>query len=156
MKRLITAAMSLMLVASFALAVNSENVVGYNDVVLTNGYNMLAVNFATVGAPAADIDINDFLPSGQIEVTAAGLTGKAVPTGADQVRVWNAATSVYSNYFLFKALATSNTKNYKWCLDDGGTYPVMTDMISISDAVWFIKAKAGTCAFAPQIPYTLD
>lgn len=154
MKKLVTAFAACMIAGLVSAQVQSQNVVGYYSVTLTNGYNMLAVNLATVGSPAAGIDLNEFLPSGSNEVTVAGLTGKTTPTGAEQVRVWDGSTSAYSNYFLYRnALQPTNTKNYKWC-SAVSPYPVATATVKTGDGLWFSYVGSGTTAItiAGQVP----
>ena len=154
MKKLMTACAACLIAGLVSAQIASQNVVGYNTVTLTNGYNMLAVNLGVVGDPAASIDINELLPSGQTEVTAAGLTGKSGPTGADQVRVWDPVAQTYANYFLFRnALQPTNTKNYKWC-SSVSPYPVATVSFKTGDGLWFNYVGATTTAiqFAGQVP----
>jgi len=155
MKKLMGMMLAACMVAGFSLAqVTSLNVVGYCTVSLTNGYNMLAVNLGPVGNPNGTIDINTLLPTGQVAVVAAGLTGKTTPSGADGVRVWNVTSGAFSNYFLFKHVLTSNTKNYKWCYDDGSAYPVATCTFSTGDGFWFnlVGTNKTTIQIAGQVP----
>jgi hypothetical protein len=153
MKKLMMTLAAGLFATAVVAEVTSANVVGYQTITLTNGYNMLAVNFATPGAPAAAMLINDLLPSGSNKVTAAGLTGKTTPTGADQVRVWN-VSGAYENYFLFRnALVPTNTKNYLWC-SATSPYPVATNTtFKTGDALWFtFVGTKTTFTFAGEVP----
>jgi hypothetical protein len=156
MKKMMGMMLAACMVAGFSLAqVTSLNVVGYCTVSLTNGYNMLAVNLGPVGNPNGTIDINSLLPTGQVAVAAAGLTANQAPAVSDQVMVWNATSSTYSNYFLYKKAIGTSAKNYQWCVNDSpaNTYPLATYGFSSGDGLWFILyGQKTSITVAGQVP----
>ena len=146
MKKLMTA-LAVCAVAGFALAqtVTSANVVGYNNVTLQQGFNMLCVNLDNVSAPAAGLDLNTLIPG-----TTANLTKGSAAT-ADQVLVYD-PVSGYSTYFLFFTTKTTGTTyNNQWVVN--GSVPA-TNTFKSGDAFWYNKKGATpvTIPFAGQVP----
>jgi len=148
MKKLMTA-LAVCAVAGFALAqsVTSANVVGYNNVTLNPGFNMLAVNLDNVSAPAAGLTLNTLIPG-----TTAGLTKGTLPASADTVMVYNPNTTGYNTYYLYYTTkGTSTTNNNLWVID--ATHPA-TNTFKSGSAFWYNKfsTPAVTIPFAGQVP----
>lgn len=96
------------LTAGAVLAVESQNIVGYQTLDVTDGkFNMLSVPWDAVGGGA--LSIADILS----DPLGSGLQGGSdylLNRGdADLIKVWNPATSGYKDYYLY---------------DSGGTYPI--------------------------------
>jgi hypothetical protein len=80
MKKLVTA--FALCAAMSALAVDSQNIVGYNAITLKPGFNMIGVQFQVVGGTAAsDIAVDDF-------ISKANLTAGADYASGDNIYVF--------------------------------------------------------------------
>lgn len=115
----------------------SANIVGYNNVTLKKGYNMMAVNFGNVSS-GAGIALQDLIPG-----TGEGLTGAQSMVTADQIQVWDSTDGVYTYYYLYKTSLTIPAlaaKNGKWVTQAG----VVTDVtFKNGDVFWFKKQGEG-------------
>ena len=70
----------------------TENIVGYADVELRPGHNLLAVPFQDIGSTNGVVDI-------QSAIRSAGLTGLdwITRSGGDFIKLWNPLTCVYDS-----------------------------------------------------------
>jgi hypothetical protein len=143
MKKLMTA-LAICAVTGFAAAqVTSVNVVGYNNVTLVQGYNMLALNFDNVTNTTGGLDLNTLIPGTTANLTAGG------SGAADQVQVYSGGN--YSTYFLYYSTKTATSYNYQWVVSAGVP---CTNKFKSGDAFWYNKrgATAVTIPFAGQAP----
>jgi hypothetical protein len=108
--------------------VTSANVVGYQTITLTNGYNMIACNFDGV-AGADGMTFDQLIPG-----TTAGLTKGALAANADNIMVFNPATKGYTTYFLYYSTKANTVNNYKWV--SGPATPSSVKLAS-GDAFWY-------------------
>ena len=76
MKKLVTAACAL--VAASAFAVESENVVGYQDITVKPGFNCISLNFDAVGG--GGISIQDLISTNDL------IAGNAAATSDSRTR----------------------------------------------------------------------
>jgi hypothetical protein len=121
--------------------VKSVNAVGYLNTVVTQGFNMVSVNFDNIADASAGINMSVAFPP-----NTAGLSGAQDPSLADNVLVFDNTTKGYSAYFLYYTTKTSShsTRNYTWRL----TYADPANVtLKSGDAVWFNKRGAGQVTF---------
>ncbi len=145
MKKLITAAMALALFAGMASAqVSSENVVGYSTLTLQPGYNMIAVNWDVVGAPAAGISVQDLFD------TSALKGGLAVSLG-DNIKIHDAATGGFATLYLYDGGETTYHDNDGLWMEAGSP---STRVLANGEAFWFLSraSVATNVAVAGQVP----
>lgn len=69
-------------------------------------------------------------------------------TNADQVQMWNAATSTYDTYFFFKGRGTSEL-DYKWVNKDKELAPE----IPVGSGVWYVSRGENEFSFSEFRPY---
>ena len=131
MKKLVTA--FALCAAISAMAVESENIVGYNTITLKPGFNMIGVQFQVVGGTAAsDIAVDDF-------ISKDNLTGGAPDTG-DNIYVFSNGDYL-PTYYLWDDGA--GNKSW-WDFSDNPTAPLKN-----GDALWFYsRAVADVTAVA--------
>lgn len=92
MKKLLTACAACVLAGMVSAQVESVNIVGYMTQPLKGGnFNMYVVPFEAVGG--GDVYIPDLL--------SGDLTAGASPVQADNIVVWDPATSGYTAYYLY-------------------------------------------------------
>lgn len=136
--------------ATALLAVNSENIVGYQTVGTVAGkLNMPALQFQAVGD--GEIAINDMFTD------VSGLT-KGNGTGdADSIRVWNPVTSGYTQYFLY-----TDTGGYypasegKWVKYLGGSANPTTDTLPTGSAFWLNRVAGSDVDLTTHGEVALD
>ncbi len=138
MKKLSTAFAACMLAGFVSAQVESQNIVGYNTVTLSQGYNLVAVNFGTVGG-GLGLTLQTLFPTTTNGVLLAGFTGGSAATG-DNIAFYDPIAG-YTVYYLYKGAKTSDTKNYKWVTAAG----VVADDTPVASgtAFWFKKVAAG-------------
>ena len=123
--------------------VYSENIVGYNTVVLKPGFNMIAPSFDAVGGGA--MDLQDVVPG-----TTTGLKAGADIGSADNIQIWNASTLEYSVYFLHDGSGKNNTaKASKWVVNNEDA-DVATD-VNVTAQSGFFYVNNGTTDIEVQI-----
>jgi len=121
MKKLVTA--FALCAAMSALAVDSQNIVGYNTITLKPGFNMIGVQFQVVGGTAAsDIAVDDF-------ISKANLTAGAPDTG-DNIYVFSNGDYL-PTYYLWDD--GSGGKSW-WKFNDDPTLPLKN-----GDALWYLS-----------------
>ena len=134
--------------AAVSLAdVTSANIVGYHQVTLQKGWNMLAVNWENC-SDADGISIQDLIPG-----TTEGLTGNMAAASADQIQIYDAKTGGYTVFSLFLTTLPSpilQAKNYKW-VDNAGN--VSSYKFKSGDSLWFMKqgAEAVSVSLSGQV-----
>ena len=131
MKKLIFAAAAI--AAGVAMAdVTSSNVVGYQNIAINPGFNMIAFNFQPMDG-TEDIKIADFVQN-KDELVAGTNTGDS-----DQIQVWDGST--FTTYF-YKAKKTTMpgkfTQGPAW-VKNGATTTITTDTIKRGSGVWFAR-----------------
>jgi hypothetical protein len=123
--------------------VTSGNVVGYQTITVTNGYNMLACNFDGV-AGAEGMTFDQLIPG-----TTPGLTKGAGVSFADNIMVFNPLTKGYVTYFLwYSTKAAQSANNNKWVLSQ--TVPA-AERLNSGDPFWFNSRNTNQTV---QIPAT--
>jgi len=157
MKKSMTAFAACLIAGMVSAQISSQNVVGYSAVTLTNGYNMVPMNFAVVGNTATNMDIHEVFPVDASTYVASGMKGGTTSTGADQVRVWDVVSGSYKDYFLYRAtIGTTTTRNYKWVEKNTPTV-ISTQRIKTGDAVWYVVYNPSVnLTFAGQVPVADD
>ena len=122
-----------------AAEVVSSNIVGYNKITLTEGYNLVGAQFVQVGG-----DNRDLSTSFVLDETFAGYDSKY--KFKTRLQVWNGI-----GYDTYGWAGDSGTEvdddpslDYTWT--DLGAEAV-DDKIPIGAAVWIIAEKAGTITF---------
>jgi len=129
------------LTVSALLAVDSENIVGYQTLDITDGkLNMISVPWEAVGGGALSIQemLNDPL--------GAGLQGGSIwldnVADADIVKVWNPATSGYKDYYLYDSGGEYAGWDGQW-IDNASGQP-STDPFAKGSTFWLLsKADVG-------------
>jgi hypothetical protein len=119
----------------------SANMVGYSEVPLRQGYNMLALNFEGIGARGLTLD--DIFPGKTPNLTAG------TSETADQVLVYSG--DKYASYYLYYSSNHLQHLNYRW-VSEG---PVLcTNRFRTGDAFWFNKrgSAPATVTIAGQVP----
>ena len=104
----------------------SSDIVGYSTDSLASGnYTMGGMVFSAVGGGA--IDLND--------MTFAGVTGSDYDGTADNILVWNPATSGYTTYYYYYDASAPEDNAWYGTQDEETTLPAGT-------AFWY-RAKVG-------------
>ncbi len=145
MKKLITAAMALALVAGMASAqVDSENVVGYSTLTIHPGYNMIAVNWDVVGAPATGIGVQDLFDT-------SALTGGLGASVGDNISIHNAETGGFATLYLYDGGDSGYNDNDGLWIE--GVDP-STRVLNNGAAFWFYSraSVATNVTVAGQVP----
>lgn len=151
MKRLIaTAALALTAGSLLAAEVVSENIVGYQTLDITPGnFNMLAVQWDAVGG--GDLDIQDVLA----DPLGAGLQGGSYwldnVGGADQLRVWNPATSGYKFYWLYDSGGEYANWDGRWIDDVSGE--IADAELAMGQPAWYLSKGQNAIEFVFTKPY---
>ena len=121
--------------AGLALAdggVQSANTVGYQEITLYPGWNMVSINFANVGSNEG-MTLDEIFPG-----TTQGLTAYRTAMSADYVKVWDGATQTYPNtYFLYVSRQVNDPeKDYTWRVSASAA---ATQKFKSGTAFWFYK-----------------
>ena len=115
--------------------VQSANIVGYQQITLTQQYTILGINFTAVDG--SDLSIQDAVPY------VEGMTKAAVVNNADQIQVQNAA-GTYDTYFMSNGYNAKGNAvaglDGKWSA--GGKAAVSTATLAPGTAFWFIRKDA--------------
>ena len=141
MKKVMIAALAATSFAAISHAdVTSSTVVGYQNIAITNGFNMIAFNFQPLDG-SEDISIQDFVQN------KTDLVAGTSAASSDQIQVWDG--SKFSIYF-YKAKKTSGAGKFTagpaWVNQDAAT-TVTADTIKRGSGVWFARptsASAGS------------
>ena len=148
MKKLMFAAVAALACTAFAeetapvTEIPSENIVGYTNIELVKGWNMLALNFEDIGN-AEGISIQDLIPG-----TTEGLTANMNGTLADQIQVYDPVKGGYTIYFLYYTtlpVPALQEKNYKWV---NAQQAVSDYKFKPGDTFWYRKAGDTTVSVA--------
>ena len=121
------------LIAGLAMAqVQSANTVGYQEITLYPGMNMVSINFAKVGDNTG-MTLDEIFPG-----TTQGLTAYRNDGAADYVMVWDSSTQTYPNkYFLYVSRqANDPEKDYTWRVTASAA---ATQKFKSGTAFWFFK-----------------
>ncbi len=115
-----------------AFAIESANIVGYQQVELTSKNTIVGINYLGVGGQA--MSLNEAVPY------VEGMTKGNGLTTADQIQI-QTATGGYTTYYMSNG---KNAKNAavaglegKWA--KGGTYAPTTDTVSAGQAFWYVR-----------------
>jgi hypothetical protein len=127
MKKLMMTLAAGLFATAVVAEVTSANVVGYQAITITNGYNLLACNFDGV-AGADGMTFDQLIPG-----TTPGLTKGTGSGTADNIMVFNPATKGYTTYFLFYS-TKAPANNYKWVKDAATPSTVK---LGSGDAFWY-------------------
>ena len=127
--------------ATAALAgIESQNVVGYQNIAINPGFNLIAFNFQPLDG-TENISIQNFI--GNKNDLVAG----AAPATADQIQVWDG--SKFTAYF-YRAYKATNPNKFTlgpaWVSVDALGTPT-TDTISAGKGFWYARpstSAAGT------------
>lgn len=156
MKKLVTAFAACMLAGLVSAQVESQNIVGYSSTPLNQGFNMIGVNFVSVGAINGSVDIQNLL-------TPAGLTGVdwSTVSGGDQLYIWDANAQGYPVFYSWTGadadtqLATTGVNN-KWVdlgTFDGTAATIPSLVVPAGTAAWIVKndAVSASVVFSGQV-----
>jgi hypothetical protein len=108
MKKLMMTLAAALSATALMAEVKSVNVVGYNTVTLTNGFNQIGLSFDKV--TGGSMDIQAVIPG-----TTAGLKKGGGAGTADNIQIWNVVAGKYDVYYLSDGVArgTASLAN-KW------------------------------------------
>ena len=133
-----------------AFAVESSNVVGYQNIAINPGFNMIAFNFQPLDG-TENISIQDFVQNKDVLVAGTGAGT------SDQIQVWDG--SKFSVYF-YKAYKASNPGKFTygpaWVSTTAASTPT-TDTITRGSGVWFARpttSEAGSITVSGSINAT--
>ena len=130
-----------------AFAVESANTVGYNtDTITATKFNMVCVPFE--GTDGDGFKLNQCL-------AGVNLVGAAVPTGADKIQIWDAATGAYDNWFYY-----FNNDEWTGWWDEGTQNLLFEDVypngLPAGTAFWYKSdanaANNGSVTLSGQVP----
>ena len=150
MKKLVTAACAL--VAGLAMAdggVQSANTVGYQEITLYPGMNMVSINFAKVGDNTG-MTLDEIFPG-----NTQGLTAYRNDGQADYVMVWDGSTQTYPNtYFLYVSRqANDPEKDYTWRVSASTSAP--DEIVGMGKGVWYYHRGDTSFTLTLPFPYSL-
>ena len=118
-------------------AVESD-VVGYQNIDIKPGFNMIAFNFQPLTGEG--VSIQDFVADK--EALVAGINASY----ADQIQVWDPATSTFTTYF-YRAYKATNPGKFTlgpaWVKASDASKPT-TDTIPTGSGVWFARPTTAT------------
>jgi hypothetical protein len=142
MKRITVSALAMLMAAGLACAaeVESQNIVGYKTLDITGGkLNMLAVNWDKV--QGGDIAIQDLLG----DDLASGLVGGSGLLNSDTLLVWDAASSCYTQYFLYNSGGVYTSWDGKWVKYRAAPAKsgVTQDSLPLGQGAWLKSIGAG-------------
>jgi len=110
---------------------------------LKQGFNMIGGQFS------ADWDPNSLGAT----FWAANGTGGNLPSNADNILVFNAATQGYTTYYLYYVTKGTTTYNNQWVLN--ATTPAPANFVKMGSGVWYSKKAAGDVEVPIDRPYSL-
>jgi hypothetical protein len=132
MKKIAVAALALTAAGAALAEVVSANVVGYQNIEVKPGFNMIAFNFQPVtGSGAEAFYITNFVGN-----TSALIAGSGA-TSSDQIQVWDPATAAFSVYF-YRAKSNRFPAGPAWVKTTAGS-TVTADTIPTGAGVWFAR-----------------
>ena len=118
--------------AASALAVESANVVGYQNIEVKPGFNMIAFNFQPItGSGAQAFYITNFVSN-----TSVLIAGSAA-LDSDQIQVWDPATATFSVYF-YRAYSNRFKAGPGW-VKTSAVSTITADTIPNGAGVWFAR-----------------
>ena len=137
MKKLMFAAA--VVAAGVAMAeIESSNVVGYQNIAINPGFNMIAFNFQPMDNDKDEISIQDFVDN------KADLVANTAPGTSDQIQVWDGTK--FSTYF-YRMYKSNNPGKFTlgpaWVSTDAATVPT-TDTVKRGFGVWFARPTTST------------
>jgi hypothetical protein len=131
---MIAALIALCAIGASAADVYSANVVGYTKLdIAADNFTMLGINFQAVGG--GSLTINELFA----EPVEGAFTGGEAFAVADQIRVWNPATTGYKNYFFGDwegAWGAEYDRLWYWQDDDDDP---TEDPLAPGAAVWYLS-----------------
>jgi hypothetical protein len=141
MKKLVTA--FALCAAISAMAVESENIVGYQGFSLKSGeFNMVAGSFVGIGTQGWKLNEN---------FSGTNLKGSSDPASADQILVWNAQTGGYTTYFWFDTGAGFQWANFETYGPFEDDYPTGAPA---GMAFWFLALPRTGEESAPAVTFS--
>ena len=153
MKKLVTAACALAAGLALADGVESANIVGYQQVTLTEQFTILGVNFTAVNG--SDISLQDAIPY------ATGMTKGNKVNEADQIQIQDGAGG-YNTYFMSNGLNAKGNKTIdglegKWTTAAGSeSYKPVTASIPAGAGAWFIRNGNTDFVITIARPFTIE
>ena len=132
-KSILACAALLIGIGTATAAVESE-VVGYQNIDIEPGFNMIAFNFQPLEGEG--VSIQDFVANKEDLVAGAG------PANADQLQVWNPTLNEFTVYF-YRAKSNRFSIGPAW-VKVGATTTATTDVIQPGSGVWFARPKTAT------------
>lgn len=146
MKKLVTAFAACMIAGLVSAQVSSQNVVGYNTVLLKVGVNAVAPSFDQVSG--GSMDLQAVIPG-----TTAGLKKGGAAGLADNIMIWDLANTKYNLYFLHDGSGKNNLpKANKWV--DNATQLVASNVaVSASSGLFYVNNNTSneTVVIAGQV-----
>ena len=135
--------------AASAFAVESANIVGYQQITLDQKYTILGVNFTAVDG--SNIALQDAVPY------VAGMTAANADSAADQIQVQNASGG-YDIYYMSNG---KNGKNqtvtgleHKWTA--AGKFAVSDAAIPAGAGAWFVRKGSTDFTITIARPFTIE
>ena len=120
--------------------IESSNVVGYQDITINPGFNMIAFNFQPIDG-TENISIQDFVGN------KSDLVAGQAAASADRIQVWDG--SAFTTYF-YRAYKSTNPNKFTlgpaW-VKNGAIGTVTTDTIPAGKGFWYARpdtSAAGT------------
>ena len=146
MKKLMTI-MTACFVAGLACAqstVTSANIVGYKQIALHPGYNQIALNWQQVGYAGGleQVAINNLFDPTEATNNLKATTSFAT---ADQLWVWQPATTNYALYFF-------RSGSNAW-VNNASAHVVTTDVIPLGAGAWFYRQGTTPTVLNESQPY---
>ena len=133
MKKLVTAACALVAGLALADGVESANIVGYQQVTLSQQWTILGVNFTAVDG--SNISLQDAIPY------VEGMTAANTVNNADQIQIQNASGG-YDTYYMSNGKNAKNATvaglEHKWA----SGYTAATTTLAPGTAFWFYRKDA--------------
>jgi hypothetical protein len=124
----------------------ASGIVGYNQITIKKGWNMLAVNYDAT-ADDNGIALQDLFPG-----EANGLKGGTNTGSADYLNVWE--NGDYTTYFLYYTTKGGNTsKNWKWV--NGSGVPASAAQVGLGGGTWYYHRGTGFDLSIDR-PYTVE
>ena len=134
MKKVMFAAAVAAGMLAFGDAIESQNIVGYNQVTINKQYTILGIPFT--GTTGAALSIQDAVPY------CEGMTKGAAASGADSIQVMDDSGN-YVDYFMCNGKsgkATVDGGDGKWV--KSGEFAVTSDVIPAGKGAWFVRKSA--------------
>ena len=138
--------------AASAFAVESANIVGYQQITLTQQYTILGINFTAVDG--SNISLQDAIPY------VEGMTKARLYGDADQIQVQN-ASGTYDTYFMSngqnaKSKTVENLEG-KWTTAAGSeAYKPVTAVIPAGKGAWFVRKGSADFTITIVRPFTIE